>query len=152
MIFLLGQAAESVDQVVKVIDRASAAGDRWLFIAILVLLLIFAACVIYWLVRHIEKKDARIESKERESEEKLAKIADAAKTERGEERKEFLTALDAHKSEMSALTVQVKSLTEIVTAHDRDMRDAHRMETSVLIRTELLRMGIVPELAKQPVG
>lgn len=39
-----------LDQTIRAIDHASAMSDRWMFIAVLVILMGFAGACIYWLV------------------------------------------------------------------------------------------------------
>lgn len=43
-----------VDQTLRAIDHASAMSDRWMFIAVLVILMAFAALCIKWLVSQNE--------------------------------------------------------------------------------------------------
>lgn len=149
---ILAQTAETVGEVVKVIDRASTAGDRWLFIAALVILLIFVGLVIKWLVNHIETKDARIEAKEKEHDQRLKDREAATKAERDGERTAFLTVIEGLKAEVASQTEQIRKLTDVVTVHDRDMRDVHRIETATLVHAELIRLGLDPKNFKASLG
>lgn len=124
-----------VDEVIRQVDVASTKGDRWLFIAALVILLLFVGCVIRWLVTYIQQKDARIESKEKENEIKQAGFWEEAKRERKEDQAEFLKSLH----ELAAQTEAIKALTKVVVDHDTDMRAAHSVELGTMIEAALNR-------------
>ncbi len=142
---MIAQLTEQVDNAVKIIDRASSAGDRWMFVAVLLILLAFAGMVIKWLVAHINAKDQRIEEKDKLHDLKLEERERQARQERQEDQAEFLEVINGLKAEIKAQTEQVKQNTEILTKHDREMREAHSIETAVLVRAELMRLGVNPE-------
>lgn len=117
-----------IDDAVRVVDSAAKHDDRWLFIAALVILLIFVGAVIRWLVTHIEKKDEALERKDILHDEKLA----ARELEAKAERDAFLATIDAIRKQMEALTA-------VVTDHDKRMTKAHDVEMGVMIETAIRR-------------
>ena len=126
---LFGQMSETVELV----DKAAQAGDRWLFIAALVLLLSFAGIVIKWLVKSLEAKDA-LHSNERKalsdsvadiirkSDAELEKAREQARIDRKEDRQEYLNSIHILNAEIRELAANIAAITQVLTSHDRDTR------------------------------
>jgi phosphotransferase system glucose/maltose/N-acetylglucosamine-specific IIC component len=64
----------SVEDVSKVVTYASNQSDRWLFIAVLVVLLMFAGMVIRWLVTQMREQRASHEAQQKESMEQFKQV------------------------------------------------------------------------------
>src|SRR5688572_11950896 len=86
MHIILAQTQEVVKAAMEVADKASAANDRWLFIATLFVLLAFAGFVVKWLVTSLETKDTAHAVERKELSEKVlaanAKFNEEMKAER----------------------------------------------------------------------
>jgi hypothetical protein len=152
-VLILGTFAQAqIIEGLEAVNHAASQNDRWWFLASQVLLLSFLAVVIKWLVSHIEEKDKRLEAKEVAHEIKIKKTEDAAKAEREDDRREFLDVIKQfdlaqveRTKQMAEISEQLRNLNVIVTNHDREMRQAHQVETRSLVNAELTRLGLSPK-------
>ncbi len=116
---MIAQAETIVKSASEIVDKAAAQNDRWLFLAALVLLLIFVAVVIKWLVDHISQKDKAIVEKESRHD-----------AERKEARTEFLKALNDQRSdfrlelqtERQTVVASLTRLAELTMEHVKEAR------------------------------
>lgn len=80
-----------IDSTIKLVDRASEASDRWLFLAALAFIMVGGTLIIRWLVASLERKDKEHDAKT------LALISSHAL-----ERKEWSIALMESKAQFIA--------------------------------------------------
>ncbi len=124
-------------EIVPMIDRASEASNRWLFLAAIVVLMLGGALVIRWLVNALEKKDvnAALEREVLHGEIKNERLESRAA--RKEDQTQYLSSLAAKDAALTQHTKAIEALTAVVTKHDIDMRAAHEIELRQFIRSEI---------------
>lgn len=140
---ILAQTAETAKAIIDGVDKASMAGDRWLFIAALVILLGFAGIVIKWLVGTIEAKD-KAHSDERklmDSEMKAERLESRAQ--RKEDQAIYVAEFKSITIELHALADAQEKNTEVLIAHDKEMRDSHKLQLRAAVHEELIRQGAI---------
>ena len=113
-----------IDTATKLVDKASEASDRWLFIAALAIIIIGGTLIIRWLVNSLEKKDhdhelksmALIESHGRERKEWAAVLL--------ESKQQFLEALASQRKDFREELSLERSQSAQERTLDRDARHA----------------------------
>ncbi len=126
-----------ITELVPMIDRASEASNRWLFLASLVVIMIGGAAVIRWLVKALDKKDITAAAERSDLHLAITSERNECRLARKEDQTQFLVALAAKDATMTAHTKAIEALTGVVTKHDTDMRAAHEIELRSMIRSEI---------------
>lgn len=104
-------ATETATKVADIIDRVSVADNRWLFICSQVLLIVFAALVIWFLVRRSESSAA--ESRAERSE---------IRSEMERERERFTAIIDGYRDNLGKMSSTLEEINLTIAKHDLDMR------------------------------
>ena len=140
-------------KIMEGIDHAAQMNDRWLFLAALVFILIAFSLAIWWLLKALERLQTESKLERTENRKELKEEREKSEIDRTAERERFLSIIDGYKHVIDSLDKSVEKNTETLEKHDSDMRKAHEVETTVLVRAELIRLGISPEILKKyPVG
>lgn len=115
-LIILGQ----IKEVLPVIEHASQASDRWLFIATLVILMLGGAMVIRWLVKSLEAKDVMMASERKELHGQMERERIEWRAARKEDQAEFLKVLTEKTEVMRTHTEALDRLhATITTANTR---------------------------------
>ncbi len=126
-----------ITELVPMIDRASEASNRWLFLAAIVVMMIGGSLVIRWLVNALQKKDTDAASEREKLHGEIKSERAECRAQRKEDQTEFLVALAGKDATLQAHTKAIEALTGVVTKHDTDMRAAHEIELRSMIRSEI---------------
>jgi cobalamin biosynthesis protein CbiD len=145
---MLAQTAETIKGVIEGVDKASMAGDRWLFIAALVLLLGFAGLVIKWLVGTIEVKDKAHSEERKIMDAEIKQERTESRAQRKEDQAIFIAEFRTISNDLKMLTKAQEKNTEVLIEHDKEMRDSHKMQLRSAVHEEMARLGLL----KQDIG
>lgn len=107
-----------IEEAARIVDRASVASDRWLFLFAVALILLGGV----YLLIHQEKKHV-IEMKELHDELRIERLEN--RTNRQTDQGLFLTSL-------STLTGTVQEMKSVLIDHDRRMTDKHNIEVQTI--------------------
>lgn len=148
MILLISQ----LDTALNVVDKASAASDRWLFLGLLIAVLIGGVIVVKYLVNSTAVKDSE-HAKERlalaaevKSEREQAKADNraeraTAQAERKADQVEFLRMVESLKAEIKLMGENLAKNTETLQKHDTDMRTAHAVDIAEIVKKQLEKLS-----------
>lgn len=128
---IIAQVETAIRTGIEVADKAAKASDRWLFLACLIALLCFAAIVIYWLVKYIDRKEAQ-HLEERKTWE----------TRMDTKEKSYLDSINVLNKEIEQVSQEIQANTTVLRQHDNDMRIAHSIDLNSIVRAELSKMGL----------